>query len=1072
MTAEEKSNQKSAKPGGREDPADVKKEKLKGRKLEHVSDDVSKKLSQMRRQSEEQAAASYANKLGLAYLDLNIFPVDYESVVLIDEEAAKKHKLVVVFKREKDVKVVTTEPENDNAIEFLKNWSSEKGYTVALHVVSEASFSRALESYRRGSLTETFDYLRMNMSGAELDSFQSELKDLMDLKKRIMELPVTQTLNIIFAGSIKMRSSDVHFEPQADETVRLRYRIDGVLQDVADFPITYYPTILSRIKVLSKMRVNIRDVAQDGRFSVRFDEKKEIDVRVSVLPGNHGENIVVRILNQDITELTIEKTGVRGLNHERLVKESAKKQGMIINSGPTGSGKTTTLYALINRINSPDKKVISIEDPIEYQVPGVSQTQVEAEKGYTFESGLRSIVRQDPDVILVGEIRDAETAEIAIHAALTGHLVLSTIHSNSSAGVVGRLVDLGVKPALITNAINAFIAQRLLRKLCSHCKEEYEPAAETVDTIKKMLSLISPKSKIDIPKEIKHLWRPKGCPKCQGIGYLGRIGIFEVMTISDEIRTMINDMATADDLRAAALENGMITYEQDGIIKAIEGETSLEELQRVTGKGEYLMELYDKIVIQSLSRGILVDKEAMEKMKGLKTDYDKMEKELRDASMKEVIKYIFAAGLYMRAGDIHIEPGETHFKIRFRIDGILHDIVKLPMTEFLNVLNEVKNLSGFKTQSRQGVVDGRFRIIIPEDVPDIDDNKIDVRVSIILGGFGDIIVMRLLNSAAAATDLSSLNLHPLNLRKLKKNIKKPNGIVFNTGPTGSGKTTTLYSALAHINKPELKIITVEDPIEYQMDGIIQTQVSEKEEYTFATAIRALMRQNPDIIMVGEVRDEETAQTAYQAALTGHLVLSTIHTNNAAGSVQRLSNMGVRLSDLASGTNCFIAQRLVRKLCPHCRKEIKPTEAQKIEIEEEFTSISPKTKVVAPELSSIFQAVGCPKCNNLGYHGRTPIAEILEVDPEMEKFIVTNPTTNELHKKAIEEGMLSMAQNGMLRVLEGITTFEEIARISRDVGSGEEETEEKSPEGGSPSGRKEAPTSPTDSAKASMVKKAS
>lgn len=996
--------------------------------------EVQKVLRKFKKKSEEEEASQFAKSLGIAYLDLNIFPIDQEHIAYISEEKARKYHIAVIHVVEKEVKIATTDPKNKEMRAFLQKLEESKGVTIKLFVVSKSSLERAWEEYKKVKLLDVFDYLRMGLSGEDLENFENELKDLIDLEQRIKDLPVTEVLNLIIAGAMKMEASDIHLEPHKNERVRLRYRIDGVLQTVAEIPINVYPTVSARIKVLGGMMINVHDTSQDGRFSVKLDDNKnEMDVRVSVLPGNYGENIVIRLLNQEIGGLTMEKLGLQGKSYERLSEELDKKQGMIINSGPTGSGKTTTLYSVINRINSEDKKIISIEDPIEYQVEGVNQTQVEVEKGYSFENGLRSIVRQDPDVILVGEIRDEATAEISVHAALTGHLVLTTVHANSSAGIVGRLVDLGVKPTLIAPAVNAFIAQRLLRRLCPHCKEKYVPAQETVDTIKKMLSLISPKAKIEVPKEIEYLWKSKGCPKCHGLGYKGRVGIFEVLSISKDIQKMIEGLTTETDIRMQALENGMITMEQDGILKAVEGTTSIEELQRVVGKGKYLMELYDEIVIQSLSRGLTIDDKISKKIIKLNGDYKKLQDEIKGVSPSELIKHLLSGALLTNAGDVHIEPGEKDFKVRYRIDGALHDIVKFPMTEYLNVLNEVKDLVGFKTESRVGVIDGRFRATIPEETKEISDKSVDVRVSIILGGFGDIIVMRLLNQSAQLTELDKIKLRPLNLQVLKRNISKPNGIILNTGPTGSGKTTTLYSALEYLNDPEYKIITVEDPIEYQIDGILQTQVNEKEKYTFASAMKVLLRQNPDIMMIGEIRDKETAAIAYQAALTGHLVFSTLHTNSAAGSVQRLVNMGLSLSDLAAGTNCFMAQRLIRLLCPKCKKQRKPTSKEQQTIEKVMSELSPLTKIKVPKVDKIFEAVGCPECHGLGYKGRVPIAEILEMNnEEMQKFLITNPTTFELRKKAIEHGMLTMAQDGILRVLKGETSLAEVGRVTREV----------------------------------------
>ncbi len=990
-----------------------------------------RKIAKMKIVSEEEETAAYAKSIGVPYLDLNIFPVASKYINLIEESVARENDLVVVHAMDRELMIGALQPTSKKVQEIKNGIEKDDDYRVRLFVVSKGSLRRSWEVYKKNTLVEVFDYMRMQLNGENLSEFENELKDLIDLGAHIDRIPTTKLLNIIVAGAIKLKASDIHLEPEKNE-VKLRYRIDGVLHEVVEIPNSTYPHIMSRIKILSKMMLNVYDVAQDGRFSIKLDGNNSMDVRVSVLPGNYGENVVLRLLNQDIASLTLEKLGLTGKSFEWLIQESEKRQGMIINSGPTGSGKTTTLYSLINRVNSSEKKVISIEDPIEYQVSGVRQTQVEESRGYTFSKGLRSIVRQDPDIILIGEIRDDETAEIAVHASLTGHLVLTTVHANTAAGVVGRIVDLGIKPGIIAPAINAIIAQRLVRKLCPHCKEKYKPAQETVQVIKEMLSLISPKAEIEVPKEINYLWRAKGCKECNGLGYKSRLGIFEVMTIDEEIRKLIESMATEGEIRNASLENGLITYEQDGILKSLQGETSLEEVQRVAGRGDYLIDLYEKIIVQTLSRGINIKKEIIDSLQSSNGDYKELKRMVEGSSSKDKIRYVLMAGLIMQAGDIHIEPGENYFKIRYRIDGILHDIIKLPMNEFLTVLNEIKILIGAKLQKREGVIDGRFRIIIPENSEGFIDNKIDVRVSIILGGYGDIIVMRLLNQTAQATELDELGLRDFNLLKLKKNILKPNGMVLNTGPTGSGKTTTLYSAIKNISKPELKIITVEDPIEYQMDGILQTQISDDENYTFATALRNLLRQNPDVIMIGEIRDEDTAKIAYQAALTGHLVLSTLHTNNAAGSVRRLSNMGVSLADLSSGTNCFMAQRLIRKLCPDCKKRIVLDSIDEDKVNMVLSKISPATKIDIPREHIFYEAVGCEKCHGLGYSGRIPVAEIMNIDEEMEKYITTNPTTSEIHNKAIEKGMLSIGQDGILRVLEGQTTMAEVVRISSEL----------------------------------------
>jgi type II secretory ATPase GspE/PulE/Tfp pilus assembly ATPase PilB-like protein len=995
-------------------------------------EDVQKTLTHLRKGSEEEEASEFAKLLHLPYLDLNIFPIDHEDLKFIEEEKAKSLGIAVIYRLERSIKMATINPEDGNLRDFIADLEDD-GIRVELFVVSQSSIERAWNEYGKKNLSAILDTLRAGLSGEELAAFEDETKGVLDMDKKIRDLPVTKVLNMILAGAIKLQSSDIHFEPQQTGEVRLRFRIDGVLQTVAAFPIHIYPTIVSRVKVLGKMMINVRDIAQDGRFSVDREGQSAMDLRVSILPGNFGENIVVRLLSQNIDDLSLDKMGLEGLNYQWLINESEKKQGAIINSGPTGSGKTTTLYALVNRLNSIDKKIISIENPIEYQIPGVSQTQIEESKGYTFENGLRAIMRQDPDIILVGEIRDESTAEIAIHASLTGHLVLSTTHANSATGVIGRFTDLGIKPNLIAPAVNAFLAQRLLRRLCPHCKEEYKPASETIDMIKKMLALISPKADISIPKNIDKLWKPKGCLKCHGLGYKGRVGIFEILVITDEIKEAIEKMAPEDEIRSAALENGMITLEQDGILKSVVGTTSIEELQRVVGKGQYLIDLYERIVVQSLARGIFIKDDVLEEVAKIKDNYEKFEELFSVIPPKELVMYVLIGAVYTGTGDIHIEPGMKQFKIRYRIDGVLHDIAHLAMNDYLSVLNEIKNLMGVKTGKRDGVIDGRFKIVYTNKEKESGEESIDVRVSVILGGFGDVIVMRLLSQSVQVTDLTKLSMNPYNLEKIIRNVAKPNGIVMDTGPTGSGKTTTLYSILNYLKRPELKLITIEDPIEYQMEGVLQTQVKESEGYTFSSAMRVILRQDPDIVMVGEIRDTESANAAYKVALTGHLILTTLHTNSAAGSIQRLLNMGVSMSDLSSGTNCFIAQRLIRTLCPECKREraLKPEEAKIIE--DVIASISPKVKIDLPAKSNrIFEPVGCEKCQNLGFKGRFAITEILEIDREMQKFLTTDPITIEIREKAIEQGMLTMGQDGILHILSGQTTLEEVAHVIKEI----------------------------------------
>lgn len=984
-----------------------------------------KVLAKMQRASEEEQASVFAAEIGFPYLDTNLVPISNDSLRVLKEEESRKYQVAVIIKIGKKVNLVSPDPTSPETSELIKKLADENGWEIKVFVISRHNMEKIWERYKTIIFVDILTEYSVNLSAEELEKFDQELKDLITLKQRITELPITQVLNVIMGGAYKLGASDVHIEPQEKE-LRLRYRIDGVLHDVAELPLTTFKSIVSRVKMMSGMKINLHDIAQDGTFEINFASKK-IDIRVSLIPGNFGEIIVMRLLDPDSINVSIEDLGLRGLAYEELQKQITSPNGMILNTGPTGSGKTTTLYAIIKKLNNPENKIITIEDPIEYEVKGISQTQVEKDRGYTFAQGLRAIVRQDPDIILVGEIRDEETADIAVNSALTGHLVLSTLHTNNAVGSIPRLIELGVKPTLLPPSVNALIGQRLVRKLCD-CKEKYIPAKESIESLKKILSIISPKSKLDIPTKITGLYRPKGCSKCNHLGYKGRVGIFEILTINDEIEKLIMEMAGETELTVAALESGMVTMLQDGILKAVEGITSIEEVRRVTGEGDFLEDIYEKLMAQSFSRKLVITKKLFEKTEKVIKDFKKLESLLRESKVSELNGIIFSAAMLARAGDVHIEPGADKINIRFRIDGILQTVAALPLNEYPNILGEIKLLSGVKTEVREGVIDSRFTVKFDDDISEITEKSVDIRVSIILGGYGETVVMRLLSKASVELDLNKLGIRKQNLDKILTQIKKPNGVILNTGPTGSGKTTTLYSILNILNKPDVKIITVEDPIEYQIEGILQTPVNDKEGYTFSTALRSLLRQNPDILMIGEIRDNETAQVAFQSALTGHLVLSTLHTNNAAGAVQRLINMGVSETDMASAVNAFIAQRLVRTLCD-CKEKIKPAAEEKEKMEKVLKTISVKSGVTVPKINTIYKAKGCAKCNSIGYKGRTTISEVFELNHDIQDLVLRNAVTSELTEKAVELGMLTIAQDGVLKVLEGETTLEEVERVT-------------------------------------------
>jgi type IV pilus assembly protein PilB len=410
---------------------------------------------------------------------------------------------------------------------------------------------------------------------------KGDIVDVEGLKSNIKNSSAPKIVAALINFALFERASDIHIEPEQKD-LRVRYRIDGILRDIIRLPLSLHPPITSRVKILSKLKIDETRVPQDGRFDVTF-KNREVDVRVSSLPTVHGEKIVMRILDKDQGILSLEDLGMIGRGFDLTIEAIGKPFGIILSTGPTGSGKSTTLYAIINRISKPSVNIVTLEDPVEYEINGVNQCQVKPGIGFSFAEGLRSVLRQDPNVVMVGEIRDGETAEMATHAALTGHLVLSTLHTNDASGALPRFTNMGIEPFLITSSINIIIAQRLVRRICPKCKEEMKVPQAFIEEVKKELSAISAQNEQDkkrIPSEFK-FYHGVGCSNCSQ-GYVGRIGIFEVLRMTDEIEALTVEKRPANEIREAALKDGMITMKQDGILKALEGLTTIDEVFRAT----------------------------------------------------------------------------------------------------------------------------------------------------------------------------------------------------------------------------------------------------------------------------------------------------------------------------------------------------------------------------------------------------------------------------------------------------------------------------------------------------------
>lgn len=531
----------------------------------------------------EDEAQRMAGVIGAPYIDLKGFPISPDALVLLPEEQAREMKAIVFLFTGTELRLAAVDPTSEALQELARGLSERHNANVGIYAISEQSLAQGLKLY--AALPKITQVVKgVQITEKELEKYQEQMKDMASIAEVLNQANVTDVLAVVIAASVELGSSDVHIEAEESGIV-VRFRVDGMLQEVTKLEPSKWQKIINRIKLIASLKLNITDQAQDGRFTI-FQKNKQIDVRTSTIPTAYGESVVMRLLNPDSISLAFDELGFRAPMLKKLTKEIEKPNGMIITTGPTGSGKTTTLYAILKRLNTPDVKIITLEDPIEYKVAGLNQSQIETSKDYTFAKGLRSILRQDPDIVMVGEIRDLETAEIAIQASLTGHLMLSTIHTNDAAGAVPRFLSMGVKPYLLAPALNAIMGQRLVRKLCKECKKEITLEAEMLEEVKKLLAAIpnnSGETKPDI-SAVK-FYGPVGCVACNNTGYKGRVGVYEIIVRDAELEKMIVEggVITEFQMREIATRQGMVSMAQDGLLKAIEGLTSVEEVKRIVG---------------------------------------------------------------------------------------------------------------------------------------------------------------------------------------------------------------------------------------------------------------------------------------------------------------------------------------------------------------------------------------------------------------------------------------------------------------------------------------------------------
>lgn len=521
--------------------------------------------------------------LGLPFLDKSV-QVDKEILGIVSEDVARKYKMAPFEKKDGVVKIVMVDPQDFEALNVLRFVAENARVEFEVYLSSTEVFEEIVDQY--GGAEKAVADAMLSLQDSDYDDlFQVQGED--DVKKKdevIQDAPVTKLLSVVIKHAIEGKASDIHIEP-VDKECRVRFRVDGILHSSLTVPKEVGRAVVSRIKILSNLKIDEKRKPQDGRFRV-IEDGHPVDFRVSTLPVVDGEKVVLRLLDKGNKVVDLESMGFYGKGKEIVLRHIKDPYGIILITGPTGSGKSTTLYSFLQILNNEERNIITLEDPVEYSIEGINQSQIKPEIGYTFASGLRSILRQDPNVIMVGEIRDSETAELSIHAALTGHLVFSTLHTNSSIGAIPRMVDMGIEPFLLSSSLQVVAAQRLVRRICEKCKEEKTIPPSMLEFVKSEFEKIDPeeikKYGIELAKGIK-FFQGKGCEICNKTGYKGRVAIFEALEIDEEIKEIITEKKDIEqEVEKHAKTKGMITIRQDGILKALKGLTTLSEVERVT----------------------------------------------------------------------------------------------------------------------------------------------------------------------------------------------------------------------------------------------------------------------------------------------------------------------------------------------------------------------------------------------------------------------------------------------------------------------------------------------------------
>ncbi len=538
------------------------------------------KMKQVGLKEREKETERLAGLAGFPYINLEKFPVSHQALRQIAKEDAQRLRVICFLATQDEVRVGAVDPTDQEVQEILHVLEERNHAHGALYIISEQSLSHVLKLYATLPVVKPITK-DIEIHAEDLAQVGGDVSNFDSFQELVSSEKVTDLVTFVLGAALKLQSSDVHIEAEESGIV-VRFRVDGMLHDAALLPKEQYHKLVSRLKLVSSLKINVTDKPQDGRFTIRLPDG-DVDVRVSTIPTVYGESIVMRLLAQNREMLTLDRLGLTGRAFEALEREIKRPNGMIITTGPTGSGKTTTLYAIMQILNQSDVKIITLEDPVEYKMEGVNQSQIDPGHGYTFAKGLRSMLRQDPDIAMVGEIRDLETAEIAIQAALTGHLILSTLHTNDAFGAVPRFLSMGVQPFLLAPALNCVLGQRLVRRLCEECKKQVTPSAEEQAHIDRIVTELPQVEKAERDFTNPVWYGPVGCDSCNGLGYKGQVGLYEVFVVDEAVeKEVLADKVAEYEMRRLGREQQTLTMVQDGVLKAMDGVTSLEEVFRVT----------------------------------------------------------------------------------------------------------------------------------------------------------------------------------------------------------------------------------------------------------------------------------------------------------------------------------------------------------------------------------------------------------------------------------------------------------------------------------------------------------